>query len=387
MLYTLGLGAPPVSRIRLTNDVASAELTAPLVGFGVFSSASSDPAQNQGRLGLPSAGCVRHSYPQFMPALVEQESGALSDLLTAIQGVTALPEASPLWQAPFFLAKNWLLDTSVYARALTWRVGSHLPHMAERSPLCENSFVATGQQLPGTRVALDPHSVPTFPDPLWPEYEQTAGWLEALSGNRSEFRRLCGEMDGDVPDGRHDISRHCRFGLAVGFGEARTSSTDAAGAAGRSYQSGSAVDRSNQSIRHNRTTDAYGWNAIDGSGGNRSALADGNRDNRSGSGHIEPSAPLYFSATPRLIVRNASGAPLAGKYCTIREEGSTWADMLKLRVGFSSCGPSDENGEMQLEGLHVFGGATRELKLVVQVEGVPAALSSLSFWRDDSRLQ
>ena len=100
-------------------------------------------------------------------------------------------------------------------------------------------------------------------------------------------------------------------------------------------------------------------------------------------------AVRFYSAKPILVVRDALGRPLAGRYCTVSEAqglSESWADLRRLEVTIEACGPSNENGEMAISGLVVRGGATRMLRLVVLVEGIEASLSVHSFWRDDSRL-
>ena len=87
------------------------------------------------------------------------------------------------------------------------------------------------------------------------------------------------------------------------------------------------------------------------------------------------------------IVRDASGAPLAGRYCTVVDaQGSDWFDILSLEVTVDSCGPSNEFGEIEIIGLRVRGGATKELRLEARVEGAAAELSSASSWQADGRL-
>ena len=72
---------------------------------------------------------------------------------------------------------------------------------------------------------------------------------------------------------------------------------------------------------------------------------------------------LYYSAAPKVVVRNATGHPLPGKHCTITEAGDgASADIRRVQLSYS-CGPSDANGVMRIEDLRVSGGAAPPLAL------------------------
>ena len=95
----------------------------------------------------------------------------------------------------------------------------------------------------------------------------------------------------------------------------------------------------------------------------------------------------HFSARPRLVVRGPHGEPLAGRYCTVVDaSGGSFFDLLSLTVSTDSCGPSDDLGVIEIEGLRVRGGGTRDLRLEARVEGARAVLSPHTAWRSDTVL-
>ena len=76
-----------------------------------------------------------------------------------------------------------------------------------------------------------------------------------------------------------------------------------------------------------------------------------------------------------MVVRNATGHPLAGKHCTVTEAGDGGsADIRRVQLSYT-CGPSDANGVMRIEDLRVSGGAAPPLALD---DLRPPLLSSLS---------
>ena len=90
-------------------------------------------------------------------------------------------------------------------------------------------------------------------------------------------------------------------------------------------------------------------------------------------------------ARARLVVRDADGFPIAGKYCNVTEVGDTSADFRALTLDYT-CGPSGDDGVLMVEGLTITGGATRPVKLVVSVDGVVAQPAADSMWNFDVKL-
>ena len=79
---------------------------------------------------------------------------------------------------------------------------------------------------------------------------------------------------------------------------------------------------------------------------------------------------------PRIIVRDASDQPVAGRYCTVHDRDAEQPGLLGvgeievLRLTYT-CGPSDEHGVIELKELHVAGGATRPLNLSIKARARP----------------
>ena len=89
--------------------------------------------------------------------------------------------------------------------------------------------------------------------------------------------------------------------------------------------------------------------------------------------------PKYFSARPRVIVKDASGFGVAGRNCTVSEVNRQ-GDFVPITIDYK-CGPSGADGVMYLENLSLSNGATRPLQLRVEVNGLEAQLSNDSYWR------
>eukprot|EP00966_Prymnesium_polylepis_P176794 4094096-Prymnesium_polylepis.1 len=51
------------------------------------------------------------------------------------------------------------------------------------------------------------------------------------------------------------------------------------------------------------------------------------------------SVSQWFSSRPRVIVRDAAGNPLAGRYCSIRDLSDNGINVEALRISYK-CGPS-----------------------------------------------
>ena len=64
-----------------------------------------------------------------------------------------------------------------------------------------------------------------------------------------------------------------------------------------------------------------------------------------------------------LHVDDGSGAPIAGKTCTVHEVGGGALDVSPFVVTVASCGPSNDDGEIAVEGVRVSGGSSRPLSL------------------------
>ena len=389
LLLTFGWGAPPAQLIHVKSGVASVELTAPLAGYALFTSASTEPSRNQvGALkidagevrgeGVVSSACVQDGYPSFMPPLRSDTSGipASSFVDRARQGisdsanlVSALPLASPLWQPPLFLSQNWLLDASAYLpeNRLWHPFNNTSPHMGRSSPLCASSFLTYNQPLPGTTTDANTARVAqVVADPLFPRYEAAAAFVEALNGSSAAVASACANASAGRPVVySQELSpldaEVCGFAQYLAAQPARFVPV------GPLYE----VLLSELPNATNATANATNTTRI--------VIMRG-----------DPPPPPHvsrFSARPKLIVRGIDGEPLAGRYCTVRDEsGNSWGDVLSLVVTVDRCGPSNADGEIEIEGLRVRGGATRELHLTPYVEGTRASLSEHTYWARDARL-
>ena len=400
LLLAFGWGAPPAQLLKVESSVSAVELTAPFTGYSVFTSASSDPSRNEleGYPGTVASACVHEGYPSFMtpmrpPGEIRSPS-ALSQigyaLLDSARVVSALPLASPLWQPPLFADQNWMLDAdSEYAaNTAEWQYGSNLPHMGRFSPLCGASFLTSGQVLPGTAaeegtlLALADQDVArVVADPLFPRYEQAAALVEALNGSTAAIATACKDTMAAWPSTLHlealNASLHideelCRFAAYLGGRHGRRITRLLAAASEAAHEARAAAEAAR---------------AVNGTA-NGTATTIARLDNQTFNETVLlPPRPRYFSARPRLIVRGPSGEPLAGRHCTVAEVSSnTWFDLNIMEATVDSCGPSNERGEIEIIGLRVRGGATREITLEVRVEGARAALSVSTAWQPDGRL-
>ena len=61
-------------------------------------------------------------------------------------------------------------------------------------------------------------------------------------------------------------------------------------------------------------------------------------------------------------------------------------DVSPFVVTVASCGPSNDDGEIAVEGVRVSGGSSRPLSLELRVDGVAATADPTSAYRFDSQL-
>ena len=323
-----------------------------------------------------------------------------SALKSSTRLVSALPLASPLWQPPFFLTQNWVLDASAYLpveRTLRFFGSPNLPHVSQTSPLCAATFLTYGQVVPGTAThedtdGIDADVVDVIVDPLFPRYEMAASLIEAVNGSSERVAQLChnassgvgvdvelppywstrvwggrdvavegwGWLDGEICGFAYELSSRRRWGGREASVEFNTTMV--------------------LGFLHQFASLAFGAREEWGE----------RLQNGIGVTVTPPAEPLpaqYFSARPRLIVRDADGMPLAGRYCTIVDASDDdLYDMLSLEVSVERCGPSDASGVIEIEGVRVRGGASRELRLEAIVEGTRATLSPSTAWQADMRV-
>ena len=98
LLMMFGWGAPPASVLRVESGVSDVELTAPFAGYGIFTSASTDPSDNQNGAGSASSACVRGGFPNYMPALRSTRARGTSlwaRLLFSIKGMRGPVASTP----------------------------------------------------------------------------------------------------------------------------------------------------------------------------------------------------------------------------------------------------------------------------------------------------
>ena len=224
-LLLFGWGAPPARLISVESGVGSVELTAPLAGYSLFTSASSEPSRNLAAHGSSSYACVLEGYMSYMPPLRSARPrrraahvvGRVELLYDSIRAITAMPLASPLWQPPLFFTQNWMLDASAYPREEdidSWQFGSSMPQFGRYSQLCRTSFITNEQVLPNTvlpdSVGLTPVDegvgiavggsqyqgydrdvAPVVVDPLFPRFEYAAAFVEAAGADAASVRLYC----------------------------------------------------------------------------------------------------------------------------------------------------------------------------------------------------
>ena len=390
LLHVFGINAPPASVITVDAGVGSVELTAPLVGYSLLTSASANPYSNQLDPGVTGSACVREGYPSFMPSLrplgrtrgissLERFFRPIVDSLDMFQG---MPLASPLWQPPLFMTHNWLLDSVSFLPPddpTPVVPGVDLPQFGVYSPLCSSSWLTNNQLVPGTTrpaestAEISPdgnltaaasfntvNALEVVPDPFFPRYEEAAALLEAFHGDPRAVARSCADR---VSSGLDD--EICAFASAHGM---------------HSFAS----HRQPHKVA-NSTIGAANLSSANLSSANMSSA---NSSHRVRDLHHQPRVQ-HYSAKPRLIVRGYDGQPLSGRYCTVVDTAGTdiFSDILNLEVVVDSCGPSDADGVIVIEGLRVRGGGSRVLNLEARVEGIPARLSNRTFWRNDTVLR
>lgn len=211
----LGPGAPPPFNVTIRNRVTTAELTAPLVGYGLVPTASASITSPWETFRWWDTGgfCMRSNQLNYLP---QQQEGR-----------AAFPIDAPLWQAPLLLQRNWLLDsTSFLPKAFRDKLsGSRDPHYDTPPPHCYSSFIANGQPLPGT-VALFGEEAGTLGVTAdgWahPEdFEEGAAFLESLSGDVAAYVQACVD---NRTEGNTSLRMGCALGGALGLGR-----TNAAG--------------------------------------------------------------------------------------------------------------------------------------------------------------
>ena len=368
-------------------------------------------------------------------------------IVDSAQVILALPLASPLWQPPLFLEHNWMLDADSLwgTREASWVIGSNIPHMGRYSPLCTASFLTYGQVLPGTSAPagstlalVDADVAPVVADPLFPRFEAAASLVQMLNGSAYDVAAICENatstptvvelpphiaaslaalaIDPALTTTNVTIDLElCAFATGYAHNQAvlhakRVAKTIAAAEAVADAAAAFALDNCTTALyaeATNLTALVDAATAYGATTGEAELLADvvagcnASYFNDTGTGvpvHANatdlfvgdialPPPPKHFSARPKLIVRGVNGEPLPGRYCKVVDtEGSHWYDILTLEISVDSCGPSNELGEIEIIGLRVRGGATRELKLAAEVEGVRAMLSNATVWRQDARL-
>ena len=344
LLLAFGFGAPPAATLRVENPIASVELTAPLAGFALFASASTDPSRNMGATGVIGSACVRGGYPHFMPSLREDvgprglsiRERAATAVKDSTRLVSAMPVASPLWQPPLFFSQNWLLDTSKYINyndEHEWLVGASLPHAGTMSPLCESSFIASGQVMPGTvstatATAAAPYgdavTAATVADPLFPRFEAAAHLSEERNGSLAAVTHACSGVGGrraillnDTRGGAvHEINEE-----VCGFARALVAEAEASAAAAAAAAASAAAARAN--------TTAVASNSTGGGGASgTAAAAAATRKSRRESRGSSPRGRGSLCATRRARRSPAGTAPSTrsptGTFRTCSSCGSPW---------------------------------------------------------------
>ena len=323
-----GSMAPKASMVLLKGDaqavakVASAHLSAPIVGFGAsLGGAGSSTARTVpgDETQAPISTCAALGYPHY-----EQMAGT---------------RGAPFWQPRAVAPYNWLLNAGEYPDGSPRRfcpiqrhlVGqshysevhvdpgrlwgrAHLPRaMVEQSPPTEAQEAAYAQmsdaQLQAQDVALD-------------ELEQDVCPVDNLQLMRTEQMALCRESF--VATGQTVASTTSRYDHLLDLPDVEA-------------QAASSPDRS------------------------------------AGDGRV------------RVTARDAHGNPLAGRYCNVTDLSDDGYDLLPLTLSYT-CGPSGADGVMLLENLQVSGGASRRLKLVVRVDGVLARAAPDAPWAFDTSL-
>ena len=324
-----GSMAPKASMVLLKGDaqethakVASAHLSAPIVGFGAsLGGAGSSTARTVpgDETQAPISTCAALGYPHY-----EQMAGT---------------RGAPFWQPRAVAPYNWLLNAGEYPDGTPRRfcpiqrhlVGqsdysevhvdpgrlwgrAHLPRaVLEQSPPTEAQEAAYAQmsdaQLQAQDVALD-------------ALEQEVCPIDNLQLMRTEQMALCRESF--VATGQTIASTTSLYDQLLDLPDVEA-------------QAASSPDRS------------------------------------AGDGRV------------RVTARDAHGNPLAGRYCNVTDLSDDGYDLLPLTLAYT-CGPSGADGVMLLENLQVSGGASRKLKLVVRVDGVLARAAADAPWAFDTSL-
>ena len=340
LLLVMMVGAPPPITITQASVVGSVELTAPLSGFGVLPSGGVGPT-----LWEPREWYQRRHRRACIGTKRDGDHLVFLPPQHVEDGLPSFSLVSPLWQAPLFMKFNWLFDV---APAWLWRgpARAGVPtHDEAYDSICARSFVGASVTLPGT-IAVDTqyeYGREASADG-WSSsrgFDESARLLESLNGSASLYNAVC---------------------RGTGSADASSGSFDAGSGAG-TVEAGSGPSLPFCALGDAFTT---GWEFADGSGTDE--------------------MPLYLRAQPRLIVRDAQGDPIAGKSCMIVDgadltgRGLGIGEIEKLRIDYE-CGPSDENGEIELVDVKISGGSTRELNLTISIDGVVAKLSNRSAYK------
>ena len=328
VLTTLGQGAPPIQLIRIDNSVASVEQTAPLAGQGVFTTANPDPLLNQQANGISAARCVVDGHPQFLPPM----DATPLPRLTAADVVRLSTNTRPSGDGGLGVRTNPTIPFATAAPLWQPALFASFNWLLDPASFADRELYVSGSSLPHLSLA-SPLCHATF----LAEGQPAPGTVPLDAGGNGTLL---------VPD-----------------------------------------------AMFNGHADVAAWlEGLDGNGTAFAARCDGDKSWERACKYAEllgfdarrHDNALYFSASPRLIVRDADGEPLAGRYCTIREEGGgASSDLLSLSLEYA-CGPSDERGVIAIERLSARGGGTRELRLVVDVDGVVAVPAPRSFWRREN---
>lgn len=182
---------------------------------------------------------------------------------------SATPLSAPFWQPSLLVQLNNLIDTD-----------------PNDPSLCARSWVATGQTLPGT-VPFRSSDAPVVGAEAsadgWPAgaaaFEEGAGWLESLRGNLTECRRQCVSRGDDNHGDEEETG-----GVMAGHG--------------------AGCDVGNEICLGMRRERGFNFNVADGT-----TLGIPNYPDFRGT-----NLPLWISSRPRVIVRDAEGQPLSGRY-------------------------------------------------------------------------
>ena len=352
LLRDFALPAP--LEFTLVNEVASAQLSAPIVGYAA---AASDAAT------VASAGmssCALEGFPRYVPSIPV----AAADSLNLLGPPLAPSEARPtLWQPYPFSVLNVFVDRQEFFT------------LAPR--MCQESFLGDGMQAPQAlqlqhelcanssraaegRCGADENAAP-LPDSFGPDpYPYASAPYGGLEGLSALFERGAFEFD-PLHDCTGSTGRQALLSRLNGSADSRA----VAEALQRTGWDGC------RAVRFQSDRRALLGNDVAGPA--PSSVAP--RPPNSAQAHRR-----LWRAAARVHVSNQTGQPLSGRRCQVivEDEVLQWE---RLRVHSACVEDPTCPGSYLLTDLVLSGGGSRErLDLRMLIDGVDSTLAAESWW-------